>query len=718
MKFNKKISFIFLFFFTITLNIYTQTLDKDTINIIKTSVVYIQVNRKIPLTEKEFTYTGTGFFITKAGHIITAYHIIQPFINLYDIIYPTLITDIRIIINSGSAKQKTIKGKIIAIDKENDLAIIETREESPSYLKFKKSSELVETMPVCVFGYPFGETFSIIQRGPEIAINTGTITSLRHDDKGTLKTIQIDAAVNPGNSGGPVVDKNGSVLGVVNSTFGTAMVNFAVPPRFAKKLISKIDIEETGIKDYQIKIISNPEDASVYIDRIYKGKTPLENLKVSKGIHTIYIMKHGFETWMNDISIIDKQELNIKLKDFKDYSIKTISSKKEKKPFLYTKPFKTGKVLLKDNFNNSEKFDEWEQTTGGNEKRTWFIQDNALHQYDSDKFLHAIYLGEETWDDYTVNADIKITDTHDDSRAGLIFRESENGFFLFRIHKESDKAQLAYHCKKPFGWFILQEKQLDIDITDNWYEMSIQTSENHIKCFLNKKCIFSALIYLSDKGRIGFYSVESKASFDNLNVLETIPDDKSKPSTSSSEIESFWFSDQFNLKSTWWTHGFKNKTEYTPWLFCEKGCAQIDEKAYKQTLEFGKYLITDFYMDFLFTLGEGKDDAEFEIFFRKKGEEYSLIRFCRKDSKIKLIEINEQKEDILKSSELPENFFNNFSRLILTIDKTSVKCETSDKVLLEYDESGLSVNEGKMGFSTYSVKAIFHQMTISSVKEK
>ena len=187
------------------------------------------------------------------------------------------------------------------------------------------------------------------------------------------------------------------------------------------------------------------------------------------------------------------------------------------------KPFKAGKILLSESFNDSKNFEKWEQSTGGDNRRTWFMEDGAIYQYESDKFLHAIYLGEKRWKDYAFEADVRITDEHDDSRAGLIFRETEDGFFLFRIHKESDKAQLAYHCKKPFGWFILNEKKLDMDITDNWYKMSIQTSGNYIKCFLNKKCIFSTINHFSDKGRVGLYSVESKASFDNLKVLKTIP---------------------------------------------------------------------------------------------------------------------------------------------------------------------------------------------------
>ena len=63
---------------------------------------------------------------------------------------------------------------------------------------------------------------------PTISINVGSVTSLRRKD-GELFRIQLDAALNPGNSGGPVLDKAGQVVGVVVSGVQGAGVNFAIP---------------------------------------------------------------------------------------------------------------------------------------------------------------------------------------------------------------------------------------------------------------------------------------------------------------------------------------------------------------------------------------------------------------------------------------------------------------------------------------------------------
>jgi serine protease Do len=74
---------------------------------------------------------------------------------------------------------------------------------------------LTELAEVVAFGYPFGSGLAVSKKEkPAISVNVGRITSLRQK-AGELHRIQIDAALNPGNSGGPVLDKEGKVIGVV-----------------------------------------------------------------------------------------------------------------------------------------------------------------------------------------------------------------------------------------------------------------------------------------------------------------------------------------------------------------------------------------------------------------------------------------------------------------------------------------------------------------------
>ena len=92
------------------------------------------------------------------------------------------------------------------------------------------------------FGYPFGTALATNKKErPAISVNLGRVTSLRKKD-GELHRIQLDALLNPGNSGGPVLDKQGKVVGVVVSGVRGAGVNFAIPVSHTVKFLERPEI--------------------------------------------------------------------------------------------------------------------------------------------------------------------------------------------------------------------------------------------------------------------------------------------------------------------------------------------------------------------------------------------------------------------------------------------------------------------------------------------
>jgi hypothetical protein len=68
------------------------------------------------------------------------------------------------------------------------------------------------------------------KRNPEMTITKSTVSSIRHDDSGEVQIVQISGEVNPGNSGGPVVDSACKVVGVAQSKIGGTQTAFAVTP--------------------------------------------------------------------------------------------------------------------------------------------------------------------------------------------------------------------------------------------------------------------------------------------------------------------------------------------------------------------------------------------------------------------------------------------------------------------------------------------------------
>ena len=133
---------------------------------------------------------GSGFFVTRAGHLVTNYHVIE----------------------ECNAVKTNILGKevrtdIIAVDKTNDLAIIKA-EMKPSKV-FPVSNEDVSLMQdVIVAGFPLGKRVS-----SAIKIHKGSVTALAGFGD-NYSNFQTDATINQGNSGGPIMTQKGNVVGV------------------------------------------------------------------------------------------------------------------------------------------------------------------------------------------------------------------------------------------------------------------------------------------------------------------------------------------------------------------------------------------------------------------------------------------------------------------------------------------------------------------------
>lgn len=215
--------------------------------------------------------TGSGFFISTEGLIVTNYHVIKD---------ASIIT---VSLHDGSVYEAQLVGS----DDENDIAVIKitpTAGADISTLAFGDSDSLLVGQKVIAIGNPFGYDRTMV---------TGIISGLSRpirDESGKvlLGMVQTSAPINPGNSGGPLLNTKGQVIGLntsIYSTSGTSQgMNFAVASNTAAASVS--DIVNFGKISRGWLDIVPVQLSQTIVD--YAG------LKVSKGLLVSQIVPGGY----------------------------------------------------------------------------------------------------------------------------------------------------------------------------------------------------------------------------------------------------------------------------------------------------------------------------------------------------------------------------------------------------------------------------------------
>jgi S1-C subfamily serine protease len=194
--------------------------------------------------------TGSGFILQVDGDqalIATNDHVAVPRPN--DGAPPARVQH-EVVFHSGRKNEFSRPAELVATDAEHDLAILRVSgvrgtTDFPAALNATDPPPLSETTPIYIIGFPFGRGLATSGDNPAVTISRGTITSLREDDAGDIVFIQIDADANPGNSGGPVVDGRGRLVGVLRGGKPGTAINFAIPQaELARMLTGRVgDLE-------------------------------------------------------------------------------------------------------------------------------------------------------------------------------------------------------------------------------------------------------------------------------------------------------------------------------------------------------------------------------------------------------------------------------------------------------------------------------------------
>jgi S1-C subfamily serine protease len=215
--------------------------------------------------------SGSGSILDKEGRILTNYHVIQDAREL----------------EVTLANKKTYPAKPLGGDPDNDLAVIQI-DAPPAELvpvQFGSSEDLFVGQKVLAIGNPFG-----FDRTLTTGVISGLARPLKSEITGRLidGAIQTDAAINKGNSGGPLLDSRGRLIGIntmiISPSGGSVGIGFAVPVKTAKKIIE--DIKTYGrVRKPQLGI-EPPIPLSRFGSRLLRAL----NLPVSEGLMVIRVV--------------------------------------------------------------------------------------------------------------------------------------------------------------------------------------------------------------------------------------------------------------------------------------------------------------------------------------------------------------------------------------------------------------------------------------------
>lgn len=175
--------------------------------------------------EREFRAVGSGFIISADGYVVTNNHVIEH------------ADEIEVITHDGTRYPAAVKGR----DPKTDLALLKVETDEPlPYVEFGNSDDAEVGDWVIAVGNPFGLGGTVT--AGIISARGRDIQSGPFDD-----FLQIDAPINRGNSGGPLFDTRGRVIGINTAIYspsgGNVGIGFAIPSKMARDIIAELETQ-------------------------------------------------------------------------------------------------------------------------------------------------------------------------------------------------------------------------------------------------------------------------------------------------------------------------------------------------------------------------------------------------------------------------------------------------------------------------------------------
>lgn len=280
---------------------------------------------------------GTGIIMDKDGFVVTNYHVVAtepgPKIILHDNTFRT--------------------GKLIYSDSAADIAILKMDGNNYPVIPVGKSGEMQVLEPVYIIGYPLGTGLS-----GDSTVSSGRFVAWRTGKSSPVGYIQVDAAINEGNSGGPVINACGEMIGM--ATAGISGLGLAIIPEpIVDRLKPFLDRSKPATEIETMKL--EPEKGSKETVEAFYGYIKLRQLEKAFGLisnqrlqgSTYDQFKSGYTNTI-DVSLVDIYPVEkkenvfwVKLRSM-DWEINEVTSK------FYEGDWEVIKENGKWRLNNSE----------------------------------------------------------------------------------------------------------------------------------------------------------------------------------------------------------------------------------------------------------------------------------------------------------------------------------------------------------------------------
>nr|WP_027701074.1 trypsin-like peptidase domain-containing protein [Clostridioides mangenotii] len=203
-------------------NVYQAVAEKATPSVV--GITTTSVDRSGGFFPSEMTGVGTGIIVDSKGYILTNSHVVSD----------GKATSVNVLFNDGS----DTSGKVVWYDSQLDLAIVKVEKSGLSPAEFADSDKIKVGDISIAIGNPLGLEF---QKSVTQGIISGLDRSIETEQAKMTGLLQTDASINSGNSGGPLLNSKGQVIGIntAKASQGEGM-GFAIPINTAKSIVKEV----------------------------------------------------------------------------------------------------------------------------------------------------------------------------------------------------------------------------------------------------------------------------------------------------------------------------------------------------------------------------------------------------------------------------------------------------------------------------------------------